>query len=262
VITGRVDSGPNSAERARTVLAHAPTLTVEVQDGTEVVGVRAVDTDGSLLLMVSAEGLLGRCVAAADVPATVHAARLIPLLGPDRVLDAVSVYGSIRLVDADDLGAALEMLSWADPGLSADLLVRPDARVVLRVGVTQVGLDGDLVDPGAYGAAACDPLAAHSDEFVADLVCRRPQTVMLLAHLLDAELVRTVALLAPIRLDRHGLTFRLVHDAGTTDERLDFPQVLTGPAELPAAMAALQERATRTTACPFSGEPGPPCRPA
>jgi hypothetical protein len=85
---------------------------------------------------------------------------------------------------------------------------------------------------------------------------------MLLAHLLDAELVRTVALLAPIRLDRHGLTFRLVHDAGTTDERLDFPQALTGPAELPAAMAALQERAAQTTACPFSGEPGPPCRPA
>jgi hypothetical protein len=127
VITGRVDSGPNTAERARTVLAHAPTLTVEVQDGTEVVGVRAVDTDGSLLLMVSAEGLLGRCVPAADMPATVHAARLIPLLGPDRVLDAVSVYGSIRLVDADDLGASLEVLSWADPGLSADLLVRPDA---------------------------------------------------------------------------------------------------------------------------------------
>lgn len=252
------DSGPRPAERARTALAEAPTLTVEIVDGGagwDVVDVRAVDTDGSLLLLVGVEGELACRTVRAGVPVSVHGARPIPLVGPDRALDTVTLFGTAVLVDADALGDAMGVLADAYPGRSAEVMLRPDASALLRVDVTQVRLDAEPVDPVAYRAARVDPIAAHSDGFVSHLVLEHPERVMALAHLLDPALVAAAHLLAPIRVDRHGLLFRLVTGTGATDARLDFTAALRGPEELPAAMQALECRAAQVRSCPLRGEP-------
>lgn len=251
----RDGNGPTPAERARTTLADAPTLTVEFGDVAEVVAVRAVDTDGSLIALVATDGTLAARADGTGLPCTVHGGRPIPLACPDRTLDVVTLFGAATLVDADDLGAALGVMAEAYPGRCADLLLRPDASALVRIHVTQVRIDGAPVDPDAYRGARPDPLAAGSDGVVSHLAHDHPDHVMALAHLLDPALVRAARMLAPVRVDRHGLVFRVLTVSGTAYTRLDFPAALRGPEELPGAMRALESRAAQVTTCPFSGEP-------
>jgi hypothetical protein len=127
------------------------------------------------------------------------------------------------------------MISLAYPDRLAEVVLRPDASTLLRVGVGQVRLGDVPVEPGAYRRAECDPLAAGSDGFVTHLVQDHPSSVVLLAHLLDPAAVHSARLIAPIGVDRFGLTFRLIGDAGATRIRLDFP--------------------AKVTSCPFTCEP-------
>jgi uncharacterized protein DUF2470 len=120
--------------------------------------------------------------------------------------------------------------SVAHPDRLAEVVRRPDASALVRVDVEQVWLDGAPVELDAYRQAECDPLAAGSDKFVAHLVQHHAAGVVLLAHLLDAATVYSARLIAPTGVDRFGLTFRLVGDAGTTRTRLNFPAALRGPA--------------------------------
>jgi hypothetical protein len=68
--------------------------------------------------------------------------------------------------------------------------------------------------------AAADPLAAESDQVVTHLLCAHPEQVVLLAHLLDNDLLRAAHALAPIRVDRFGVTIRVDHPAGSRRTRL------------------------------------------
>jgi hypothetical protein len=92
---------------------------------------------------------------------------------------------------------------------------------------------------------------------VTHLLCAQPEQVVQLAHLLDADLLRDAQTVAPIRVDRFGLTIRVDHPTGSRRARLDFPAALRGPAELAAAMRELQRRAAQVTACPSDTEPHP-----
>lgn len=254
MISPAVPPGPDPAERARTVLSNAPTSVLEVGgDLTVVLDVVAVDTDGSLVLLVTEDGPLAARVAGRTVPATVRSALVSPVSGPDRRLDSVTVHGIVEA--ADDVGVALEVLLAAYRDESAETVLRPDASTLLRVTVAQVRLDGEPVDPDAYARAIADPLAAGSDEVVAHLVCAHPEQVLQLAHLLEPDLVRGAQAVAPIRVDRFGLTFRVETMAGSQLTRLNFPAALRGPAELPAAMREFHRRAAQVTDCPFTGEP-------
>ncbi|HWM06152.1 MAG TPA: DUF2470 domain-containing protein [Actinophytocola sp.] len=242
------------AERARTVLAHAPVTSVEVGGDLVVpVDVLVPDADGSLVLLVDAHGELVDAVTAGPVAATVHAALLSPVPGPDRLLDAVTVHGRIAL--ADDVREALEVVLVANADRSAETVLRPDASALLRMSVAHVRLGDDPVDLDAYARAAPDPLAVASDEVVQHLLHAHPEQVVLLAHLLDDAQLRGVWAVAPERVDRFGLTMRVDSPWGSTRARLDFPAALRGPAELPAAMQELQRRAAQVTTCPFDGTP-------
>lgn len=243
-------SGPDVAERARTVLCHAPTSVLEIgTDLTVVLGAVGVDRDGSLVLIAEADGALADRVAGRSVAGTLHSALVSPVPGPDRVFEAVTAHGRVEF--AEDVRAALEVLLAAFSERPADTVLRPDASVLLRMTVVQLHLDGVPVDPAAYALAGPDPLAADSDQVVTHLLCAHPEQVVQLAHLLDAELLRDARAVAPIRVDRFGVTIRVDHPTGSRRARLDFPAALRGPAELPAAMRELQRRAAQVTVCPF-----------
>jgi hypothetical protein len=256
VTTPAVPSGPDIAERARTVLSHAPTSVIEIgPDLTFVLDAVGVDRDGSLVLIVEAEGALADEVAGRSVAATLHSALVSPVPGPDRVFDSVTAHGTVEF--AEDVRAALGVLLTAFPERPADTVLRPDASVLLRMAVVQLRLGGVPVDPAAYALAGADPLAADSDQVVTHLLCAHPEQVVQLAHLLDAELLRDAHAVAPIRVDRFGVTICVDRPAGSRRARLDFPAALRGPAELPAAMRELQRRAAQVTACPFTAAPHP-----
>lgn len=216
-----------------------------------------VDHDGSLVIITEADGALADRVVGRAATATVRGALISPVPGPDRIHDDVTVHGTIQY--AEDIPAALDVLLAAFPNRPVETVLRPEASVLLRMTVTRLRLGAEPVDPAAYAAAYAaaspDPLAAGSDEVVAHLLDAHRDHVVLLAHLLDACLVRDALAMAPVRVDRFGLTLRVDHPAGSRRARIDFPAPLRGPAELPAAMQELQRRAAQVTTCPFDGRP-------
>ena len=255
-----VASGPSPAERARTVLGQAPTLTIEVDGQAETVDVRAVLADGAVLVLLPTAAPICARVAAGPALGLLHGARLGPLPVADRVLDTVSLGGRVHLVDADDLGAALDELGRAYPGRLAEVVLRPDAATLLQVTVGQLWLGELPVDLEDYRRAVSDPLARDSDEVVTHLLQDHVPELRQLAHLLDPALLRDARAIAPVCVDRYGLTFRVLGEHGVMLARLDYPAPLRGPAELPAAMWELQRRAAQVTGCPChcgrAGGPG------
>jgi hypothetical protein len=249
---------PPAAERARTVLAHACAVVVDGGgDISEVVDLLGVDTDGSLVMLVGLNNPLATRISDHAASCQVHAALLSPMPGPDRLLDRVTVVGHVR--HAGDVGAALGVVIGDRP---AEVVLRTDASVLLRLKVEQVRVDGERVDLDAYAHARADPLAAGSDEYVEHLVRGHPAEVLQLAHLFDPEAVAGIRAFAPVRVDRFGLTFRIDGAAGSSTTRLDFAKALGGADELASAMNELQRRAAQVATCPFSGRPCSPAPPA
>jgi hypothetical protein len=204
------------------------------------------------VLLVNENGPLAERVAGQIMPSTVRSALVSGVPGPDRVLDSVTLHGTIEV--ADDVHAALEVLLAAHWDHQAETVLRPDASMLLRITVAQLRLDGEPVDPGAYARAAPDPLAAESDRVVEHLLTAHPEQVVQLAHLLAPALLQGARAVAPIRVDRFGVTFRVDRPADSRRARLNFPAPLRGPAELPRAMRGLRRRAAQVTDCPFSGD--------
>ena len=246
--------GPDAAERARTVLVHAPTHRLDLGAGPAVeLDVAAVDADGSLVLLVDAEGPVAGRVADRPLPGRVCAALVSPVPGPDRVLEHVVVHGAVGV--AVDVRAALEVVLTTHGDRPVELVLGPEASVLLRVTVEHLRLGGEPVDPAGYARAAADPLAEVSDETVGHLLREHAEDVLRLARLLGPAVVGGAVAVAPERVDRFGITMRVDRPGRTARARLDFPAALRGPAELPGALRELRGRAAQVTACPFSGEP-------
>lgn len=205
------------------------------------------------MLAVAAQGPLTDRVTAGPAPGTLHSALVSPVPGPDRRLDRVTVHGEVAL--ADDVRSALDVVLDAFPDRPADRVLRPDASALLRVGAPYVRLDGEPVDPVAFAVAAPGPLAEGSDDVVTHLTCTHPEQVVQLAHLLDRDVLDGVDAVAPVRVDRFGVTVRVDRAAGSCYSRIDLPAALRGPAEFPAAMRELGRRAAQVTACPIGREP-------
>ena len=202
MISPAVQPGPDPAERARTVLSHAVTSVIEVgADLRVVLDAVAVDTDGSLVLLVNENGPLAERVVGQIMPGTVRSALVSGVPGPDRVLDSVTLHGTIEV--ADDVRAALEVLLAAYWDRPVETVLRPDASLLLRVTVAQLRLDGEPVDPDAYARAIPDPLASESDGVVEHLLPRIPSR-WCSRHLLDPAVLQGAHAVAPIRSTGSG----------------------------------------------------------
>lgn len=242
------------ADRARTVLDVSPVLAVEVDGiGAWDVAHHAAGPDGARLLLIADDSVLGpsvnRCATAPSC--TVRAARLSPLPGPDRTLSSVTAQGRLTLLDAAECDSALTALSMARPELTATIVLLHDDLTLLRIAVESLTCDGTEVPMSAFRATQPDPLAPFSDYYVQHLLEAHVSEFVQLCRLLDPELAAGARTIAPVALDRHGLTVQVRTADATTLTRLDFPAAVHRTGDLPGAMAQLLRRAGETPACPF-----------
>ena len=109
------DLQPSGAERARTVLTHASTMTVDLLGPglLETIDRTGIDEDGSLIALVGLTSTLVDGVADHPAPCRVDAALVSPLPGADWVLDRVSGVGHLWL--ESDVSAGMEVLRAGHP---------------------------------------------------------------------------------------------------------------------------------------------------
>lgn len=164
---------------------------------------------GSPLAVLVSDGI--------PVRARLDAARVHRLLGPDRVRDRVQVHGYLGPVPrAQHLGAIARLVRQRrlPPG---DPL--PCGAAVLRLEPARVRVDGADVATERYRAARPDPLLHVEDELLRGLL-GRPDDVLALSALLEPAALAVAEEVAPVGLDRHGLTLRVVSSAGFATIRL------------------------------------------
>jgi Domain of unknown function (DUF2470) len=231
------DAHPSRAERARTTLALAPTVTVTCGATCEDADTHAVSPDGSLVLVLPDRAVAARRAATGATPVAVEAARTVPVPGPDRLLDPVSLHGVATVVDT---GEALEGIVAVDARRAAEIALGVAPVTLLHVAVDRVTLADEAVDADAYAHAAPDPVADRGARALEHLLRAHACWVVACAHRLPHALLRDAWELAPVQVDRFGVTFRAVSaQRRTRQARLNFPAPLVDPAQLPAALRAL-----------------------
>jgi hypothetical protein len=226
---------PSAAERVRSVLAAARSLTLTTEaHRVELVGLHSLEAPGRLLLNVPAETHLSSEIAVApygDVTATVEFTDVSPVSVPDRIRARVVLGG--WLAPAGDRPAAQE-------GMTA--LSFESATVELEHGGRWVD-----VDPDDLALAEPDPLAETEAEILTHLAGAHGDAVELLAQLVDVRLLNGVTRVDPLRLDRYGIVLRLQRAGGTHDVRLAFPSPLRNPAH---GVVQLRTLLARARTCP------------
>ncbi|MFG3120447.1 DUF2470 domain-containing protein [Streptomyces sp. NPDC048208] len=220
-------AGPGAAERARSVLATAWSCAVTA-DGAreEYVGAHTVTGDGGVLLDVPEDSALfaaALCAPRGEPTAVLEFADVAP----------VPVRQRIR--------ARLWLAGWFSRR-GARLLFRP-TRVVLRRPSGAV-----LVDLEEYAAARPDPLATAEAQLLTHLADSHPDAVERLTRLVRPESLHAVTRVAPLAVDRHGLTLRIERTRAHGDVRLAFHAPADDVSQLTERMHVLLTQAG--SACP------------
>ncbi|MEV7200635.1 DUF2470 domain-containing protein [Streptomyces griseoluteus] len=213
---------PGAAERARSLLAAAWSCAVTA-DGAreEYAGVHTVTGDGRVLLDVPEDSALFTAVLCA------------PRGEPTAVLEfadaaPVPVRRRVR--------ARLWLAGWFSRR-GARLLFQP-TRVVLRRPSGAV-----LIDPAEYAAARPDPLATAEARLLTHLADAHPDAVERLTRLVRPESLHAVTRVAPLAVDRHGLTLRIERTRAQGDVRLAFHSPADDVSQLTERMHALLAQA-------------------
>lgn len=215
---------PTPAERARSVLAAAGSLTVTTRGHRiELIGLHTVDAAARLLLHNPPDGHLAAELAMAphgDLTTLVEFTDIAPVAVRERVRARLTLGGRLS-------------------ALGPKSLVFHPARAVLTEddGTTTVGLD-------ELTLACPDPLARHEAEMLARLDAAHAHTVAPLARLLPAREQLGATGLRPLRLDRHGLVLRLETPDAHHDVRLPFAAAATHPGEAVRQIHTLLAEAT------------------
>ncbi|MFF9365654.1 DUF2470 domain-containing protein [Streptomyces griseoluteus] len=219
---------PGAAERARSLLAAAWSCAVTA-DGAreEYAGAHTVTGDGRVLLDVPQDSALFAAVLCA------------PRGEPTAVLE---------FADAAPVPVRRRIRArlWLAGRLSrrgARLLFRP-TRVVLRRPSGSV-----LLDPAEYAAARPDPLATAEAQLLTHLADSHPDAVERLTRLVRPESLHAVTRVAPLAVDRHGLTLRIERTRAHGDVRLAFHTPADDVPQLTERMHALLVQAG-AAACP------------
>ncbi|MEV3859009.1 DUF2470 domain-containing protein [Streptomyces sp. NPDC050095] len=194
---------PTDAERARTILAAACSLTLTTGDGhrLDCVGLHAVDAASRLVLLDPADPHLTAELAAAPRSGLAVYAELTdvaPVVVRDRVRARLSLSG--RLTPA-----------------GPDTLVLRPARGALTEGDTVRALDA-----AALADAAPDPLATCEAELLSHLDSGHGDVLPELAALVAELDLPGVARIRPVRLDRKGLVLRWERAGEQGDVRIAF----------------------------------------
>ncbi|MFV0128727.1 DUF2470 domain-containing protein [Streptomyces sp. HMX112] len=227
--------GPSDAERVRSVLAAAGSLTVTTDGHScDLMGAHHVDRRGRLTLRLPADGCLASRSALARrgvLAALVEFTDVAPTAVRDRVRARVTLSGWLT----PDRPA---------PGDDRTHLRLDAARATLTTpaGTVRVGLDEIvLTEP--------DPLAAHEAALLTHLADAHPGTVERLTRLADPRDLQGVVRVRPLAVDRYALTLRLEQPHGHRDVRLPFRTPLRDATEagdrVRELLAAARPRAPR-----------------
>ncbi|MGW5332816.1 DUF2470 domain-containing protein [Streptomyces bauhiniae] len=221
-------AGPGAAERARSVLAAAWSCAVTA-DGAreEYVGAHTVTGGGGVLLDVPEDsGLFAAalCAPRGEPTAVLEFADVAP----------VPVRQRIR--------ARLWLAGWFSRR-GTRLLFTP-TRVVLRRPSGAV-----LIELEEYAAARPDPLATAEAQLLTHLADSHPDAVERLTRLVRPESLHAVTRVAPLAVDRHGLTLRIERTRAHGDVRLAFHTPADDVSQLTERMHALLTQAS-AAACP------------
>jgi hypothetical protein len=204
---------PTTAERARTVVAAAASLTMSTRTRRQVlVGLHTLDQeDGVVLRMPSA------CQTAADMgrsagtspPTVLEFTDVAPTPVRDRVRARVSVSGPLIALPSRESAEVV------------DLRLTPEQITFEATGGTVA------VHPDEFAAAETDPLAASEADLLIHLADAHPDLVTRLTHLIEPRLLHHLTRVLPLAMDRYGITLRLERTRHHCDVRLPFPARLS-----------------------------------
>ncbi|MEV4138621.1 DUF2470 domain-containing protein [Dactylosporangium sp. NPDC049742] len=217
---------PTAAERLRTLLAAASSLTLHVPGHRcDLIGRHHVDETGRVIV---------------ELPAGSHVALLVEA---ERDLSAVieitdvaptSIRGRVR--------SRATYQGWLQPAGERD----GDLRAVLELA------EATLVDPvlgeaqieaDEFAAARPDPLAKDEADLLCHLTGAHPEAIEHLSRLIPPHHLHGVRRIVPIRMDRFGVVLRLEFAARHRDVQLPFSAPLRTAEEAAPRMHELLARA-------------------
>ncbi|MEU9034165.1 DUF2470 domain-containing protein [Streptomyces sp. NPDC048352] len=224
-------AAPTGAERVRSVLAAAHSMTVVI-DGVrhEVRDLEGGDVLGRLHLHPAApaagdpDPLPGGAAPAVRLEFT----DVAPTPVRDRVRARVTVLGRL-------------LTPWAGEGSAPGATACVEyGRAVLETarGTSYIGLE-------ELDGARPDPLAPYEAGMLTHLLDDHPELVTLLLRLVRPLPSAAVVRALPLALDRYGITLRLEERAGHRDVRLPFPSVLDEAGQAGVQIQALLSAARR-----------------
>ena len=209
---------PAPAERVRSILAAASSLSVTTADAREDVMTGAVaEFDDAFRLRLPADcHVVGRVLdgSPVPVPAVLEWTDLAPVPVRDRVRAKVRIAVWLR-----------------DPEPA------PGDTVRLRLGVRRAelsacGRTSGRIDQRELLAARPDPVAGAEARLLLHLAQDHREHVEALARLLTTRDLLGVTRVIPLALDRYGIVLRLEYHRHQSDARLPFPRPLSNPDEL------------------------------
>ena len=223
---------PTPAERARSILATAGSLTVVTADHRiEMIGMHAVDSSGRLTLTDPPADHLHSELAHAPAEGLQAEAEFTDI-APTPVRDRVRA----RLTLSGRLAHAPGRTGADGPG--------PLRFTATRAVLTEGGIL-TLIPAGALAPARPDPLAQDEAELLGHLGSAHTDTVAKLSRLLTPRLLLGTTAIHPIRLDRYGLVLRLEYARGHADARLPFAAPVRHSGQAAEHIRALVARAAR-----------------
>ncbi|MEU3063437.1 DUF2470 domain-containing protein [Streptomyces subrutilus] len=226
---------PTDAERVRSVLAAAHSMTVVV-DGlrTEVRHLDDSDVLGRLHLHPAAPAAGNPLGALDDERPSIRLefTDIAPTPARDRVRARVTVLGRL-------------LTPYAEAS-SGDSTCVEYGQAILE---TSEGFS--YIDLAELDAACPDPLAPYEAGMLTHLLDDHPDLVTLLLRLVDPLPATGVLRALPVALDRYGITLRLEERRGHRDVRLPFPSPLDhveqSGAQIQALFSAARRRSHRNT---------------
>ncbi|GAB6902810.1 DUF2470 domain-containing protein [Kineosporia succinea] len=234
---------PSQAERARTVLAAAASVSVRWDGGrVDLLGCHHDDPLGDVILTLETSSTLARAAQAArgtseeDIPVTVELTELCAVSVRDRVRSRVCLGGWMSLVHP------------VRPGRAAST-----GSVSLRVDVAEVMLEEDgrneWVTVEDYRRGEPDPLHLGAAEQLQHLVAHHPDAIVTLSRLCEPEELLGVVRILPIALDRYGIVLRVEKLRDHTDVRLPFRRRVDSGTEAAAELRHLLAEGSRRRPC-------------
>ncbi|MEV0135996.1 DUF2470 domain-containing protein [Dactylosporangium sp. NPDC050688] len=219
---------PTAAERLRTLLAAASSLTLHVPGHRcDLIGRHHVDEAGRVVVELPADSHVALLV---EVEADLGAVIEITDVAPTPVRSAG---GRIR--------SRATFSGWLQPSGRRD----GDLRAVLELASATL-LDPVLgeveVEADAFAAARPDPLAREEADLLCHLTGAHPEAIEHLSRLIAPHHLHGVHRVVPVRMDRFGVVLRLEFAARHRDVQLPFSAPLRTAADAAPRMHELLAR--------------------